>query len=185
MKIGLISDTHIPTAAKELPRQVATAFAGVDLILHAGDIYAVSCLNWLERIAPVKAVEQGGSSYYANDGRVAERRVLELGGHSIGMVHELVLRGLVGEPFPGAIAAGFSLDDSVLLALASFFGKKVDIVVFGHTHEALVEEHEGVLLINPGSPLLPRHIRRLGTVGLLELSHGPPQARLIELASLG
>ena len=38
MKIGVISDTHIPRAAAELPPEIYKAFKGVDLILHAGDL---------------------------------------------------------------------------------------------------------------------------------------------------
>ncbi len=47
MKIGVISDTHIPAAGPEPPAEVATAFAGVDLILHAGHAYVPACIAWL------------------------------------------------------------------------------------------------------------------------------------------
>ncbi len=57
MLIGLISDTHIPWAVKELPPEVGEAFRGVDLILHAGDIYSHAVLDELERIAPVLAAK--------------------------------------------------------------------------------------------------------------------------------
>ncbi len=57
MLIGLTSDTHIPDHAKELPSQLKEAFRGFDLILHAGDIYVVSVLGELERLAPVLAAE--------------------------------------------------------------------------------------------------------------------------------
>ncbi|PCJ14259.1 MAG: hypothetical protein COB10_04545 [Planctomycetota bacterium] len=40
--------------------------------------------------------------------------------------------------------------------------------MFGHTHEAVVEEHQGILLVNPGSPVLPMQIQRLGQVAILE-----------------
>ena len=53
MRLGLISDTHIPEVTKELPPQIAKALQGVDLILHAGDVYAPFVLDELERIAPV------------------------------------------------------------------------------------------------------------------------------------
>ena len=56
MKLGIISDTHIPGGAPEVPTQVIKAFKGVDLILHAGNIYTSDVLDWLEQIAPVKAV---------------------------------------------------------------------------------------------------------------------------------
>ncbi len=50
MIIGLLSDTHIPEAEKELPPELMEAFRGVDLILHAGDIYIPSVLDNLEYI---------------------------------------------------------------------------------------------------------------------------------------
>ncbi len=43
MRIGLLSDTHVPEVEKELPPQVTKAFQGVDLILHTGDIFAPFC----------------------------------------------------------------------------------------------------------------------------------------------
>ena len=80
MRIGVISDTHTPGAAKEPPSEIVQAFEGVDLILHAGDIYIASCLDWLERIAPVMAVELGSQAHFNGDPRVAEKRVFELEG---------------------------------------------------------------------------------------------------------
>ena len=54
--------------------------------------------------------------------------------------------------------------------------------MFGHTHEAVVEEHQGVLFINPGSPSLPKQIRRLGQVAILELTPTEKRAWLVELS---
>ena len=54
MRIGVISDTHIPGGATEVPAAVAEIFEGVDLILHAGNIYTRPTLDWLEQIAPIK-----------------------------------------------------------------------------------------------------------------------------------
>ena len=61
MKIGLISDTHIPSMGQEPPPQVLIAFAGVDLILHAGDVYAPSCIEWLERL-PICGDDEGAKA---------------------------------------------------------------------------------------------------------------------------
>ena len=49
--VGVISDTHNPSVGVLPPPEVAIAFQGVDVILHAGDIYVPSCLDWLEAIA--------------------------------------------------------------------------------------------------------------------------------------
>ena len=182
MRIGVISDTHNPSVSKEPPPEVARAFEGVDLILHAGDIYTSSCLDWLERIAPVKAVELGSQVHFDGDPRVAEKRVLELEGYTIGMVHDLMLPGMTEEVRPGVIAKRLPSTSELPLAVEKFFGSAVDIVVFGHTHEAVTEEHEGILFVNPGSPSLPMQLRRLGQVAIMELKPGTREARIVDLA---
>ena len=184
MKIGLISDTHIPSMGKEPPSQVIRAFEGVDLILHAGDIYIQSCIEWLERIAPVQATTSWRSSTGEAAPRVSNPIVVEAEGHSIGLVHQLIMMPLRNDVFPGAIARRYPAGESIPMELQEIFGKPVDIVVFGYTHEAMVETHQGVLLVNPGSPTMVKQIMKLGTVAILELTPQGPEARIIELASL-
>ncbi|MBM4415022.1 MAG: metallophosphoesterase family protein [Chloroflexi bacterium] len=185
MRIGLISDTHIPSMGAEPPPQVIAAFARVDAILHAGDIYVQSCLDWLERIAPVHAVPGGLVGSETAGPRVSIPMVVKLGGHAIGMVHKIELQPLADDVWPGNLnryPAGKSIPDE----LRAIFGQPVDIVVFGYTHEAMVETHQGVLFVNPGSPTMVAQTMKLGTVALLEVGEGaPPQARIVELASLG
>lgn len=180
MRLGLISDTHVPSVGPEPPAQIARAFAGVDLILHAGDILNAACLDWLERIAPVVAVELGPSALLS-DPRVAEKRVVAVDGYAIGLLHDFMIPGTGWEPIPGAIAARFPPERSLPAALEGLFGRRVDIVVFGHTHRSLVEEHQGVLFVNPGSPTLPNQLRRLGTVGILELTPAGREATIVNL----
>lgn len=184
MKIGVISDTHIPSAGPEPPPQVAEAFEGVDLILHAGHAYVSSCLEWLERIAPVRSTESwlvGTGETPTRNGRV---EVMELEGRTVGMAHELILKSLGDDVFPGSIARSATTRESLLATLQEIFGKPVDVVVFGYTHEAMVETHEGILLVNPGSPSLVGQQVRLGTVAILELSAESSEARIIDLAKL-
>ncbi len=191
MKIGLLSDTRIPGVASEVPPQVTRAFEGVDLILHAGGIQASYVLDWLEQIAPVKAVGriQGRQFETANafsmetgDNRVAERHILELEGHTVGMVNSLDLHELNDDVFPGFIAARGFAEGEVPRMVESVFGTPVDIVIFGRTLEPLVEEHQGVLFVNPGSPTLPRNSMRLGQVAILDLTPDSREARIVELA---
>lgn len=184
MKIGLISDTHIPSAGPEPPAQVAQAFEGVDLILHAGHAYVPSCLEWLGRIAPVRSTEswiEGAGESLTRNGQVL---VMELEGHTVGMAHELILRSLGDDVLPGTIGRSFPPGESFREALRGIFGQPVDVVVFGYTHEAMVETHDEILLVNPGSPSLVRQQVRLGTVGILELTGEIRQARVIDLADL-
>jgi predicted phosphodiesterase len=100
MKIGLISDTHIPSMGAEPPSQVARAFEGVDLILHAGHVEIASCIKWLERIAPVTAT----TSWLEGTGEALPRvntvKVVEAENHTIGICHELILKSLGDDVIP-------------------------------------------------------------------------------------
>jgi putative phosphoesterase len=180
----VISDTHIPSAGPEPPAQVRTAFQGVDLILHAGHVNVQSCIEWLEQIAPVRSTEswlEGAGEHWTRNMRV---EVFELEGRTIGMVHELILRGLADDVLSGSIARGYPGDESLQNDLAEIFGRPVDIVVFGYTHEAMVETHSGILFVNPGSPSLVRQQVKLGTVAILELGNEGADARIVELAKV-
>ncbi|OAI43490.1 hypothetical protein AYO38_10770 [bacterium SCGC AG-212-C10] len=184
MKIGLISDTHIPSSGPEPPAEVVAAFQGVDRILHAGHAYVASCIEWLERIAPVTSTEswlEGAGESMTRNGRV---QVLEIEGHTVGMAHEFILRSLGDDVLPGAIGKYFPKGASLAAELERIFGKPVDVVVFGYTHEAMVEEHDGVLLVNPGSPSLVGQQVRLGTVAILELAPDSRDARIVDLSTV-
>ena len=194
MKIGLISDTRIPGVAKEVPAQVTRAFEGVDLILHAGGVQVAWVLDWLEQIAPVKAVGriQGGqyesntpfAVQNADDPRVAQEQVLQVEGHTIGRVNSLDFDFLNDDVIPGIIAAKKFSEGAVAKMVESLFKAPVDIVIFGRTLEAMIEEHDGILLINPGSPTIPRNIMKLGQVAILELTPESREARIIDLTTL-
>jgi predicted phosphodiesterase len=111
-------------------------------------------------------------------------QVVEAENHTIGMCHELILKGLGDDVIPGAIGRAFPPGESLPDALQGIFGKPVGIVVFGYTHEAMVETHQGVLFVNPGSPSLVKQNIRLGTVAILEITPQSRAARIIDLAAL-
>jgi putative phosphoesterase len=130
----------------------------------------------------VTAVELGSQAHFSGDPRVAEKRVFDLEGYTIGMVHDLIIPGMGGEVMAGSIPREFPPDKNLSEAVKHVFGSEVDIIVFGHTHYAVVEKHQGILLVNPGSPSLPRQIRRLGQVAILELLPEGPEAKIVELS---
>lgn len=181
MKIGVISDTHLPAEGVTPPREVLDAFEGVEMILHAGDIYNPECLDWLEQIAPVIAVEVPPAPAIG-DPRVLERRVETIGGHRVGMVHDLALRG-IDEVHPGLLERRFPESPKLYDSIERFFGEHVDTIIFGHSHVAVAEHCHGVLFLNPGSPTLPRMRRKLGSVAILDLGPDAHAARIVELAS--
>ncbi|MBI4337411.1 MAG: YfcE family phosphodiesterase [Chloroflexi bacterium] len=178
VRIGLISDTHIPEAGPELPQQVYRALRGVDLVLHAGDLHVLDVLDWLERLAPVLAARGngdhpgGGRPGVPEDARIRPVHLLEIGGLTIGLVHAFPLP----EDTPWTTPANL---------VQQAFGRRVDVIVCGDTHMECIAQVDGALLVNPGSPTLPHHLDgRLGHVAVLEIANGRAEARIIELARL-
>ena len=133
--VGVISDTH-----GHLRPEVAEAFAGVDLIIHAGDIGNNEVLEALRSIAPVHAVRGNMDGGWAYGLPVTE--VVEVGEVLIYVLHDAYLLNL--DP----AAAGFVA------------------VINGHTHRAAVEKRKGVLFLNPGSA---GPYSSSGTVALLRI----------------
>jgi putative phosphoesterase len=123
MKIGVISDTH-----GFLDPRVPKLFAGVDHILHAGDVGPHSLLLALEAIAPVTAVLGNTDTWLP----LNLTETVDLGGRKF-LVHHIV------DPR--------ALTDDLKHRLVS---ERPDAIVFGHTHKAFSETIGSVLFFNPG-----------------------------------
>lgn len=156
MRIGLISDTHIPDHAKELPRQLKEVFNGVDLILHAGDVYDVSVLDELESIAPILVAEGDDDSEVLSDRRVKKEQIITVEGVTIWLIHEKPQSWYQHKERP-------------------------DVIVYGHTHRDKIEDVRGVVLVSPGSPTFPHYKSELGTVGILTINSGKPEVEIVQL----
>jgi putative phosphoesterase len=153
MLIGLISDTH------GLVRpEVHTALAGVELILHAGDVGDAVILDELAIIAPVKAVRGNTDS------------------HDLGLPDalELVIEGVrihvshgheVGRTSPENLAAAYP----------------VDLVVYGHTHRQRIDQVGEVLVVNPGAAGA-RRFDLEPSVALARLDSGSVHVTIVPLA---
>lgn len=162
MLIGLISDTHIPDRMKELPEKVFEAFKDVEMILHAGDVTSQEVIEKLEEIAPVTAIQ--GNTDRIVGLNLPKTAVVEAEELKIGVIH--------GEVYPRA-------DTQQLHYLAKQLD--VDILVSGHSHQPKVEKVGDVLLINPGSPTVPRLADR--TVMILEINKKEVDVELVKVGS--
>jgi putative phosphoesterase len=154
--VGVIADTH-----GLLRPQVGAAFAGVSLILHAGDVGGPSVLAALSAIAPVEAVF--GNVDDAHDPSLARERVVTLGGVTIHVSHGHEL----GRPAPG-------------LVLARYRG---DVVIFGHTHQAVIVRDGRRIAFNPGAAG-PRRFDLKPSVARLTIAAGEPPSIDVEIISL-
>lgn len=187
MKIGLISDTHSAGSGRDLPAAVFDVLAGCELVLHCGDLECIGVLDYLEELTPVLAVRGYEDPVEAGDRLARVSRIVEVESVRIGMVHDIQWP-------PPSIATtpdgtGLVWPDSGLgTLLQKKFGGEVDVVVFGDTHEEMVEWREGVLFVNPGSPTYPgrRHRRgSLGTVAILDIDDDEINACIVNLAPEG
>ena len=151
--IGLISDTH------GLVRQdVHTALAGVELILHAGDVGGDEILEELALIAPVEAVY--GNTDAPGQPRLSTAIDREIGGLRIHVSHGHE----AGSPTPLRLLSRYS----------------ADIIVYGHTHRQLVSRVDGRLVINPGAAG-PTRFDLLPSVARLTIENGGAEVEIVPL----
>lgn len=180
LRIGLISDTHIPESRKVLWPQAFDAFRDVDMILHAGDIHELYVLDELARVAPVYAARgngedgSGGRPVQPQDPRVKYAWLLDLEGVNVGLTHYIP----VPERPPNFTVARW---------VERFFpDKRPDVIVSGDTHVELITEVDGILCVNPGSATYPHNYdTQLGTIGFLEIEDGTVGASVWQLTDSG
>lgn len=158
MRILVTGDTH----GHPLPAELLAAAARAELILHTGDVLAASALASLRALAPLRAV---AGNCDPPDLGLPAREVLDLAGHRVGLTH-------------GHLGRGRTTTDR---ALAAFGAGQVEAVVFGHSHQPLVERRSGVLLVNPGSPTERRRAPRPSFAWLHAADGGPLRAEVVPL----
>lgn len=150
--LGLVSDTH------GLVRpSVFDALAGVELILHAGDV-GEGVLQELRVIAPVRAVR--GNTDPLNDPELPATIELERDGVRIHVSHGHEL----GAPTPAKLLAKYN----------------ADVLVYGHTHKQLVVRVGERWVVNPGAAG-QRRFKLEPSVGRLIISHGKVEIEIVEL----
>ncbi len=133
MRIGVISDTHIPKAALDLPGAIYNDFVNADLILHAGDFVEIEVLRKLQKLAPVKAV-YGNMDLSDVRNALPRKEVIKIGKFKIGLVH--------GSGPPKGLVKG----------VKSEFKNGIDVIIYGHSHSPFNEKIGKTLFFNPGSP---------------------------------
>jgi putative phosphoesterase len=156
--IVVLADTHIPRRAKGLPDGLGPYLERAGLILHAGDLLVEDVLYELEAYAPVRAVKGNVDGW---DVRLPGTLEFEVGGVPVAMVHDAGpkkgRRNRVQRLFPNA-----------------------RVVVFGHSHIPWLEDEDGLMLLNPGSPT-DRRRQPDHTFALLRLDEGEVRAEIVVL----
>ena len=154
----VIADTHIPRRAKALPEALLPYLERADLVLHAGDLIDPALLDVLGAYAPLRAVR---GNLDPSEAGLPETLEFDFGGVRVAMIHDSGRkqgrRNRMKRRFPEA-----------------------RVVVFGHSHIPWLEDEDGLLLLNPGSPTDKRRQPDY-TFALLRAEDGEARAEVLIL----
>ncbi len=134
MKIGVISDTHIPIQAQGIQTSILKKFKELDLILHAGDLVDTDTLSCLKDIKETVAVCGNMDSLEIRK-QLKTKQIITIDKFKIGLIHGW------GHP-----------KNLIDIVRDAFKNESVDIIVFGHSHQPYNGIIDDILFFNPGSP---------------------------------
>ncbi len=158
LRIGVVADTH----SREIPKMLLKDFKSVDLIIHAGDFCDIADYEILSNIKEVKAV-YGNMDTEAIRKIFPRRQIFKLGAFSVGLFH--------GEGPPKTILEKVKEE---------FKNDKVDIVIFGHSHQPFNQKEGNVLYFNPGSPN-DTVFAPYFSYGIIEIANKDFSAKLVKI----
>jgi len=138
MKIAILSDTHAKKHNDKLFKLIDNLAEEADMIIHAGDYVSPSVVSKLREQKNFVGVWGNNDKRYIRD-LLKDKVILSIEGYRIGIYH----------------GHGNS-KNTLTTAYDKFIDDKVDIIIFGHTHQPIVLTKDKVLMINPGSPTYKR-----------------------------
>ncbi len=159
MTIAVLSDTH----SIDIPNTLIDRLKTADMIVHAGDICDLPTLKMLRKIAPTKAV-QGNMDAASVKKELPTKEIIICGAIKIGVTH-----GHIGET-----------REALKNAMAAFKDDKMDVVIFGHSHQAYNAKVGGTLYFNPGSPNDVVKARFF-SYGLIHIEDGKIKAEIVKI----
>lgn len=151
-KIAVISDTHIPDRAKEIPPKVLEEIKKVDMVIHAGDLVDIEVLDTLRSACKNVTAVCGNMDPEELRKVLPEKEILKIGNYRIGVMH------------------GYGTPNKLIELLSLVFKcDNVNIVIFGHSHSPVNEKRGNVLFFNPGS-LTDKAFSKYNSYGIIEIN---------------
>lgn len=134
VRIGVISDTHIPDRATRIPQKILEDFKKADMVIHAGDLVNMSALEQLKEVCSKVYAVYGNMDPYDLRKVLPEKEIIQVGKFRIGIMH------------------GFGIPSGLPELLKRLFkDDPVNVIVFGHSHAPMNEKIGETLFFNPGS----------------------------------
>ena len=159
-RFGLTADTHDELVNwPSIVSDLKVAWGRVDAILHCGDLTSPVALQSLAAVAPIYATRSNGDPPASLPTLAIGPRVLEIDGLRIGLTFKLPADAMTGR------------------TSAELFEGPVAVCVYGGTHESRIEEIDGVIFVNPGSPSLAK----TRTAAVLSISNRRALAEIVPI----
>lgn len=134
MRIGVISDTHIPVKAKHIPHEILGAFKKVEMVIHAGDMVDLQAIEELRSVCANVVAVSGNMDNEEVKNKYPDKLLLTLGKFKVALMH------------------GFGAPQELPRILKDVFKQdKPDMIIFGHSHNPMNEKIGGTIFFNPGS----------------------------------
>lgn len=163
MRIGVLSDTHIPDRAKALPEALLNDFRKVAMIIHSGDLADSTVLTQLAQVCPNVHAVQGNMDTEALKAKLPLSEIITVDKIRIGVAH------------------GYGPAHRIMETVRKIFQEdNVQVIVFGHSHAPLNQMRDGILYFNPGSPT-DTIFAPYNSYGILEVSGDKVEGTLIRL----
>ncbi len=154
----MLADTHTRGSSRPLPEGAWPYIETADHILHAGDVCDPALLDELKSFAPVTVVIGNSDAHDVRAWGATDEAAVELGGIEVAMIHDAGPRQARWERmrtrFPSA-----------------------RVVVYGHSHVPHLEDRDGLMLLNPGSPTWKRRAP-FASMGMLWIEDGGVEAEI-------
>jgi len=151
-KIGVISDTHIPTRSPSVPKKIFDYFNGVDLILHAGDLETLEVLNELKKINENIVAVHGNMDPSEVSSELPSKLIIKINNFKIGLIH------------------GNGPPEGIRERILKEFNENLDCIIFGHTHKPFNGIENNILFFNPGSPT-DTVFTNINSIGILRINN--------------
>ncbi|MEO0271035.1 MAG: metallophosphoesterase [candidate division WOR-3 bacterium] len=161
-KFVIISDTHIPKRAKELPKEVLKEIEKSEGVIHAGDFVSEEFYRFLEKNFLLHAVFGNMDEPFLFK-ILPEKKIFEIENLKVGLYH--------------GTGAPFGIEKRVL---KKFEGDNVDLIIFGHSHRVFNKKMGNIHLFNPGS-VCDKFFSFVNTYGIIEVEGKKFDIKLIKL----
>ncbi|MFH1772326.1 MAG: metallophosphoesterase [Candidatus Omnitrophota bacterium] len=164
MRILVLSDTHIPASADELPKEIKIEAKKSDYCLHAGDFIEGKVFKLLSKWIKTYGVS-GNMDRQELQKELPETQIIKLDNLTFALAH--------GKGDPASVV-------DYITRLFAADGNSIDIYIFGHSHIAFNEEIDGKIYFNPGSPT-DKVFAPFRSYGILEISNSAFKRRIVKI----